>query len=101
MLTNFVKKIYQKDNTTFTIEWTDGKIYNYRLSDLQKNCSCARCRDEKTGQGLIDPEKIPVDLSARRIFNIGRYALKVEFSSGCSRGIYSFAWLQQSPSIEK
>ena len=92
--TDFVRKIYQKSNSVFTIEWIDGKTADYRLSDLQKNCNCARCVDEKTGERLIDPSLISDQLTARRIFSVGRYALKVEFSSGCSRGIYPYSWLK-------
>lgn len=92
---DFIKKIYQKNNSVFTIEWADGKMCDYRLSELQKRCNCARCVDEKTGERLVDPSLIPQDLTAKRIYNVGRYALKVEFVSGCSRGIYPYNWLKQ------
>lgn len=91
---NFIKKIYQKDNSVFTIEWIDGKISDFRLCEVQKNCNCARCVDEKTGQRLVDVSLIAPDLSAKRIYNVGRYALKIEFTSGCSRGIYPYSWLK-------
>jgi ATP-binding protein involved in chromosome partitioning len=90
----FVNKIYQKDNFTFTIEWSDGIIKNYRLSDLQKRCPCAGCVDEATGTRVADQSLIPVDLRAKRIMSVGRYALRVQFVSGCSHGIYSFDFLR-------
>ena len=96
--TDFVRKIYQKSNSVFTIEWIDGKIVDYRLSDLQKNCNCARCVDEKTGKRLVEPSLISDELTAKRIYSVGRYALKVEFSSGCSRGIYPYSWLKAQAS---
>jgi DUF971 family protein len=89
----FIKKIYQKSNYVFTIEWIDGKISDYCLSDIQKLCPCARCVDEVTGERLS--VSVPDDVTAIRIYNIGRYALKVDFSSGCSRGIYPYDWLWQ------
>lgn len=90
----FVREIKQNDPHRFTIEWSDGIISEYRLSDLQRMCSCARCRDEKTGRVLIDPSSISDDLQAVRIVSVGRYALKIFFSKGCSKGIYSFKLLR-------
>ncbi|NDE82531.1 MAG: DUF971 domain-containing protein, partial [Chlamydiia bacterium] len=34
------------------------------------------------------------ELTAKRVYSIGRYAIKIEFSSGCSRGIYPLSWLK-------
>ena len=91
----FIRKIYQKDQYTFTIEWTDGKISNYRLSDLQKKCTCAQCRDETTGRSLIDPQSIDEAVQAMQIVSVGRYALRIDFTKGCSKGIYSFSMLRE------
>ena len=91
-----IKKIYQKNDYVFTIEWLDGKVQDYQLSNLQKNCLCARCVDEHTGKRLSDPSLISNELTAKRIYNVGRYALKVEFSSGCSRGIFPYRWLKSN-----
>jgi DUF971 family protein len=90
-----IKKIYQKNNHQFTIEWSDGKICNYRLSDLQKQCPCAQCTDESTGRRLIGDSQIDPDVSAKRVVSIGRYALRIDFLKGCSAGIYSFDMLRR------
>jgi ATP-binding protein involved in chromosome partitioning len=98
---DFLRKIYQKNNFEFTIEWMDGEVRDYRLSDIQKKCFCARCVDEITGTRLLDPATIPYDLMAKKLYNVGRYALKIEFCSGCSRGIYPYSWLKQWPLIQE
>ena len=90
----FIRAIEQKDLHRFTIEWSDGMISEYRLCDLQRMCSCAGCRDERTGRMLIDPSSIPDDLQALRIVSVGRYALQIFFSQGCSKGIYPFKLLR-------
>jgi ATP-binding protein involved in chromosome partitioning len=95
----FIRKIYQKDRYTFTIEWTDGKISSYRLSDLQRQCTCAQCRDEITGRSLIDPQCIDETVQAIQIVNVGRYALRIDFTKGCSKGIYSFSMLRESEKL--
>lgn len=90
-----IQTIEQKDNYTFSIVWTDGKSADYRLSDLQAQCPCAQCVDENTGQRKVDPASIPINLTAKRLKNVGRYAIKIDFTEGCSLGIYSFDFLRE------
>ena len=90
-----IRKIVQKDNYHFLIEWNDGKENTYRLSDLQKQCPCAACVDENTGKRVLDESTIPQDVKAIKIVNVGRYALRIYFSSGCKNGIYSYDSLYQ------
>ncbi len=82
-----VRDIKQEDNFTFAIEWSDGKTCHYRLSDLQKCCPCASCHE-------IKDKIINRDVQAKRIVTIGRYALRIEFTSGCSSGIYGYDMLR-------
>lgn len=89
-----IQTITQKDNHTFTIHWSNGKIMDFRLSELQKNCPCANCIDESTGQRMIDEKAIKNDVRAIKIFSVGRYAIRIQYTSGCSTGIYSFDMLQ-------
>ncbi len=87
-----IRKIWQKDNHTFTIEWSDGAVNDYRLSVLQKNCPCAGCgaagREPSYGRAEQD------DVRALRVSSVGRYALRIQFTSGCSKGIYSYEMLR-------
>lgn len=93
--TVLVRKISQKDNHTFVIEWNDGEVNNFRLNELQKLCPCAKCVDEITGKQLLDVKSINPDVRATRIVSVGRYALRIQFTSGCSTGIYSFDSLRR------
>lgn len=88
-----VNKIGQVDNYSFEVCWSDGVVKHYRLSDLQKECPCALCVDEMTGTRLSKPSGLDVDVRARKIYSVGRYALRIEFTSGCSTGIYSYEFL--------
>jgi ATP-binding protein involved in chromosome partitioning len=90
-----VSQIWQKDNYTFSIQWNDGLIQDFRLSDLQRCCPCARCTDEITGQCLVDSQTIPDHVRAVVIRSVGRYGLRIQFTSGCSTGIYSFDKLRR------
>lgn len=88
-----LRKIQQKDNYTFTIEWKDGLVGNYRLSELQMRCPCAACIDEATGKRRTPTNSIDPTVRAIKIVSVGRYALRVHFTSGCSTGIYDFDML--------
>lgn len=88
-----VRKIEQIDNHRFEVEWSDGRIKRYRLSDLQKECPCALCVDESTGERSANGKAVKDDVRAHRLFSVGRYAVRVEFTSGCSTGIYSYEFL--------
>ena len=91
-----VKEIRQRDNHTFTIAWSDGEVRDYRLSDLQKQCPCAKCVDEATGKRMVDEASIRDDVRAVRIASVGRYAMRIQFTSGCSTGIYGFDMLRKT-----
>lgn len=86
----FVKSISQKDNFRFEIEWTNTAKSIFKLYDLQKNCSCAACCHARNTDKKKFLEGLKKDVRAVRIKSVGRYALRIEFTSGCSKGIYDF-----------
>lgn len=91
----FVRKIEQLDRYHFKIVWTDGNNSKYRLSDLQKQCPCAKCQEMRSKQLTEFNKLVQEDIMAKRIVSVGRYALRIDFCSGCSKGIYNFEWLRQ------
>ncbi|MBA3236942.1 MAG: DUF971 domain-containing protein [Parachlamydiaceae bacterium] len=88
-----IRNIRQLDNHNFQIEWMDGATGLYNLNALQKNCPCAKCIDEATGTRRASAPESLMDVRAKNICSVGRYALKITFTSGCSTGIYDYAWL--------
>lgn len=91
-----IKHIVQTDNSTFSIEWTDGARDDYRLADLQEKCPCAGCRDDGSGLRRRNAPLVEASVCAKKIASVGRYAIRIEFTSGCSHGIYSFDLLRGS-----
>ncbi len=87
IIKNPAPQVVQKDAHSLTLQWSDGQKSHFRYSDLQKHCPCAGCAEESAGR--TDPH-----LQANKIFLVGRYALRFEFTSGCSSGIYSFEMLR-------
>lgn len=90
-----IKEIRQRDRYHFSIRWSDDKECVYSLAHLQRNCPCRRCRDDKTGAFTRNKEQIAETLMAKRIVNVGNYAIRVEFAQGCQSGIYTFSFLRR------
>jgi DUF971 family protein len=90
-----IKRINKESFYSFSIDWSDGERRLYELSQLQKVCPCSLCRDPKTGKFINNPSLIPSDLSAHTLKLVGNYAIKIEFVSGCSYGIYTFELLKK------
>lgn len=90
-----IKKIKQIDNYHFEIEWSDGIKASYRLSNLQNCCPCASCVDEMTLERKASTPPADKNVRAKTIQSIGRYAIKIDFTSGCSSGIYSYQLLRE------
>lgn len=64
----------------------DGTWKAVALHELQLRCPCARCARKKKSQE---------DVSALEFSKVGRYAVKIAFSSGCSQGVFPFALIQK------
>ena len=87
-------QIQQKDAHSILVSWPDGKTFHYQLAALQRQCPCAGCCDEHTGKRMIDPATVPNEQKAISFRQVGRYAVQIQFASGCSNGIYTYEWLR-------
>jgi len=76
----------QIDSYTFALTRPDAERMVFRLSDIQKRCPCAGC---------VDGKPVNSEVKATGIQQVGHYGLKIDFTSGCSSGIYSFESLFQ------
>lgn len=86
-------KIIEESDSEFSIEWSDGTASSYDASMLRKNCPCAGCINEWTGEKMLKDESVPEEISFSKISIVGRYALNFHFSDGHETGIYSFRLL--------
>lgn len=86
-----MSEIAQLDNYSFGITWSDGVRQKFRLSELQERCPCAQCNVDGSNRS------IDKDVRAVNISSVGRYAMKIKFTSGCSNGIYTYALLREFP----
>jgi DUF971 family protein len=61
---------------------------------LRANCPCASCRDEWTGERLLDPATIRPDLKLEGMEPVGNYAVRLAWNDGHSSGLYTWDALQ-------
>ena len=57
----------------------------------------ATCRNEWTGERMLDPASIRPDLKLAGMENIGTYAVQFAWSDGHSSGIYTWETLRRWP----
>ena len=87
-------QIIEESDSEVTINWSDNSESKYTAAQLRRACPCAGCINEWTGEKMLDPEKIPDDLTFKNISIVGRYALNFQFSDGHETGIFSFKYLK-------
>lgn len=93
---NFSPKSIEKiDDDRLRIVWEDGHVSDFTFQYLRQNCPCAMCKDEWSGEMLLDPATVPTDTRSTRAEVVGNYALSFAFSDGHGTGIYSFENLRK------
>ena len=88
------REIHNDDDATLSIVWADGAKHTYHAPILRRECPCARCVNEWTGEKMLNPTEIADDLLIKNVNIVGRYALCFKWSDDHDTGIYSFQYLR-------
>ena len=81
--------------TRLRIVWGDGAETLHEPRALRLRCPCAACVDEMTGERMLTPAMVPLDVHPLAIHYVGRYALRFDWSDGHGTGIYPFDYLRR------
>ena len=76
--------------------WDEGDEDVYSARDLRIRCTCANCQSEVTGERLLDPTKVPQDLTIADMHLVGNYGVGIHFSDGHTTGIFRFRELKRA-----
>ena len=87
--------IRRTDPRRVEIEWDDGVKASFPASFLRRQCPCAQCVNELTGERMLDPQSVSAELTQADLALVGNYALSMRFSDGHHTGIFSFAYLRR------
>jgi ATP-binding protein involved in chromosome partitioning len=84
------RSIEQLDARTLGVVWNDGHASRYDVRDLRLACPCAHCIQEWTGEVMVKPETVPVDVHPLGLQPVGNYGLRLDWSDGHATGIYTY-----------
>ena len=90
----------RRDGRTLVVHWQDGHDQQIDVRDLRLSCRCAACIDEMSGRAVLDPARVPLNITPSRIWSLGNYAIGVSFSDGHQSGIYTFGHLRGMKAAE-
>lgn len=90
-----VPKRIQRREDGLWIDW-DGAGHEalYPARALRLACPCAGCVEEMTGRPILDPDRVPQDVSPVTVALVGAYGIRVLWSDGHGTGIYTFERLR-------
>jgi DUF971 family protein len=88
-------QIIEESDAEISIVWSDDAETKYNAADLRRNCPCAGCVNEWTGEKMLKDETVSDDLNFSHISVVGRYALNFHFSDGHETGIFTFPYLRK------
>lgn len=89
------RQIIEDSDSEISIVWSDDAETKYNAADLRRNCPCASCVNEWTGEKILRDESVSDDLEFSHISIVGRYALNFHFSDGHETGIFTFKFLRE------
>ena len=73
------------------IEWDQsGHEAFFPARALRLACPCAGCVEEMSGQPLLNPATVPLDIRPASVALVGAYGIKIQWSDGHATGIYTF-----------
>lgn len=88
-------QIIEESDAAVSIKWSDGVETMYTAPQLRRNCPCAACINEWTGDKILDDATVADDMTFTSIAIVGRYALNFVFSDHHDTGIFSFKFLKE------
>ena len=77
------------------LTWDDAPPVPLPYHTIRAECPCASCRDEWTGQRILDPASIRPDLIVDSMEPVGSYAVRIGWSDGHSSGLYTWETLRR------
>jgi DUF971 family protein len=77
------------------LTWPDNRVDRLRYHLLRSECPCAACRNEWTGERMLDPASIRPDLKVETLQPVGTYAIQLGWNDGHSSGLFSWETLRE------
>lgn len=94
-------KLKLKRDERLTVDWSDGRQTQLTIKQLRRACPCATCKDLRQQMSKSRLTVLPTTatatepLTVARADLVGNYALRLTWSDGHDKGIYSFVYLRE------
>ena len=89
-----------KKRAELSVEWNDGLVSRYPLSQLREACPCVQCRGGHDNMGMAYAPDDLLALKPARSYAItglnavGNYAIQPSWDDGHNTGIYTWEYLR-------
>jgi gamma-butyrobetaine dioxygenase len=85
---------------TISLAWPDGLRREFPFAWLRDNCACALCRHPGSGQRLLEPLRIPLDIHPAEL-RFEHDCLLVAWAPDGHASSYAGTWLRRSARLPK
>ncbi len=82
------------EERVLAVTWGDRKA-DFPFVFLRGQCACAQCVNEWTGEQILDPATIPVDIAIETMELVGSYALRINWTDGHNSGLFTWERLEE------
>ncbi len=79
-----------KEQGVVEIVWPTEQPVRFPFHFLRCHCPCASCVNEVTGEVMLTPEAVPLDIIANGAELCGNYAMRIGWSDRHDTGIYTW-----------
>ena len=72
------------------LTWPEGKTDRLPYRTIRTECPCAACKNEWTGERMLDSTTIRSDLQLEEMEPVGSYAVRFAWNDGHSSGLFTW-----------
>ena len=88
----------ERKDTYCILAFSDDNTYKLDYLEVRKNCQCAKCKPRQVNEQIkieFEEEISRMMLVKPKVEQVGNYAIRFEWPTGCSSGIHSFEHLRK------
>ena len=88
----------ERGDENCVLRFADGASFRIGYLSIRKRCQCAKCKprqanDQRRLEFEEEIERFRMEKPRAEV--VGRYAIRLEWPSGCSSGIHAFSHLRE------
>ena len=88
----------ERDEESCILEFGDNSRFKVEYLAIRSRCQCAKCKPRQVNEQIkieFEEEISRMMLVKPKVEQVGNYAIRFEWPTGCSSGIHSFEHLRK------